>query len=118
MSDEAATPDSGIPKEERTFAMLCHLLGLVTNFVGPLVVWLIKKDTMPFVNEQGKEALNFYITVVIALIVSSFLIPVFFIGCALFAAVMIGAVVLTIMAAVKVNAGVHYRYPFALRLIK
>jgi len=49
----------------RNMAMLCHLLGLFTGFVGPLILWLLKKDEDPFIDRQGKEALNFQITVVI-----------------------------------------------------
>jgi uncharacterized Tic20 family protein len=50
--------------------MLCHLLGFFTSFVGPLVIWLIKKDTMSYVDYHGKEALNFQITLAIAFFVA------------------------------------------------
>jgi uncharacterized Tic20 family protein len=48
--------------EARTFGMLCHLSGLFLGFVGPLLFWLIKREQYPFVDDQGKEALNFHIT--------------------------------------------------------
>lgn len=111
------TPTGEISKDERTMAMLCHILGIPTGFVGPLVIWLIKKDTMPFVDEQGKEALNFHITVFIAYVISAVLMSVF-IGCVLMPIVIIGALILTIMATIQANEGKHYRYPVALRLIK
>ncbi len=86
----------------------------ILNIVAPLVLWLIKKDTMPFVNDQGKEVLNFQITVSIAIfvcIITILLIPV---------AILVGiaALVLMIIAAIKSNEGVAYRYPYILRLIK
>jgi uncharacterized Tic20 family protein len=113
-----------VSKEELNWAMYCHLAALagfvvpLGNVLGPLIVWLIKKDTMPLVDQQGKEALNFQITVLIACIVSALLIVVV-IGFLLLLIVGIGALVLTIMAAVKVSNGqLDYKYPFALRLIK
>ncbi|MEO1235173.1 MAG: DUF4870 domain-containing protein [Planctomycetota bacterium] len=117
-------PDSavGIPQEERTWAMLSHLSALAGyvipfgSIIGPLVVWLIKKDTMPFVDEQGKESLNFQITVAIAFVCC---IPLVFIIIGIFLIIALGivALVLMIVAAVKANNGEHYKYPFALRLV-
>ena len=113
-----------VPQEERTFGMLVHLAALsgfvgvpFGSILGPLIVWLIKKDSMPFVNEQGKESLNFQITVIIAVIIC---IPLIFvlIGLLLLPIVGIAALVLTIIAAVKANGGENYTYPFAIRLIK
>jgi len=104
--------------------MACHLAALsgfiipLGNIVGPLVVWLIKKDTMPMVNQHGKESLNFQITVLIAFMVCLVLTLVV-IGVVLMFVVGIGALVLTIMAAVKVSNGqFDYKYPFTLRLVK
>jgi uncharacterized protein len=111
-------------KEEQNWAMACHLVALsgfiipFGNVLGPLVVWLIKKDTMPLVDQHGKEALNFQITVLLAVIISALLVFVL-IGFLLLIVVGLGALILTIMAAVKVSNGeLNYRYPFALRLIK
>src|ERR1700761_2896163 len=53
-------------KDSVTMGMLCHLLGIPIGFLGPLIIWLVKKDTSPFVDDQGKEALNFQITRLIA----------------------------------------------------
>ena len=111
-----------IVQEEKTWGMLAHLTslsGLIIPFgslLGPLVVWLVKKDTMPFVADQGKEALNFNITVAIAAIVSGILTLVL-IGFLLLAVVAVGWLVLTILATIGANKGVAYRYPFTLRLI-
>ena len=113
------------------FAHLSALLGgLLTSafggwgsFLGPLVIWLIKKDTMPFVDSQGKEALNFNITLAI-IFVALTIFSVVTLGVGLLIAVPvaivvgIGALVLIIMASIKAKEGVAYRYPFTLRLVK
>ena len=125
---------SGIPADQRQWAMFAHLSalvgGLLTSaaggwgcFIGPLVIWLVKKDTMPFVNDQGKEALNFNITVAIVL-VGLVLLTVVTLGIGLLLTVPLGIIigiawlVVTIMAAIKANDGVAYRYPLTIRLIK
>lgn len=111
-----------ISQDEKTWGMLAHLSslsGFVIPFgslLGPLIIWLVKRDTMPFVADQGKEALNFNITVTIAAIVSGILTLVL-IGFLLLAVVVVGWLVLTIMATIEANKGVAYRYPFTLRLI-
>ncbi len=109
--------------EAKTLGMLCHLLALcgfvipLGTVLGPLVIWLLKKDQYAFVNDQGKESLNFQITVLIALLVS-FALMFLLIGFALVPAVAIAALVLVIMASVKASSGIYYRYPVCLRLIK
>ena len=126
--------DTAIPQEERQWAMFAHLSallgGLVTSaiggwgwFLGPLIIWLLKKDTMPFVADQAKESLNFNITVTaifLALMILGFITLGigFVIALPLMFVVGIAALVLIIMAAIKANDGVRYRYPFTIRLIK
>ena len=114
------TPDA----QARQWAMLCHyaaffwvLAPLIGNVIGPLVVWQLKKDLHPFVDEQGKEALNFQISVSLAAILCVLLMVVV-IGFPLLALVSIGALVLTIIAGIKANEGQAYRYPFSWRLLK
>jgi uncharacterized protein len=115
---EPQSPQGGAPsKDEKMFAMLSHLGGIVVGFIAPLIIWLVKREEMPFVNDQAKEALNFQITVAIAYFASSVLATVL-IGFLLFPAVMIANIVFCIVAGLKANEGVAYRYPFALRLIK
>lgn len=128
-------PPSGMPgQEERQWAMFAHLSallgGLLTSviggwgfFLGPLVIWLMKKETMPFVADQAKEALNFNITVsaifLLLLILSFLTLGIgFLITVPIMLVVGLGALVLVIMAAIKANDGVAYRYPFAIRLVK
>lgn len=106
------------------WGMLAHLsafAGLVVPFIGqvlgPLVIWLIKRETMPFVNDQGKEALNFQITITIAFAVAAVLVFAV-IGLLLLPLIAIADIIMTIIAAVKANEGVAYRYPITLRFIK
>ncbi|MDP1697869.1 MAG: DUF4870 domain-containing protein [Xanthomonadaceae bacterium] len=115
--------------DQRTWGMFCHLAALSAFFsgigflLGPLIVWLIKRDEMPFVNDQGKEALNFNITVLIAC-VALWIVTLVTFGLAMIFTiplmVVVGLVwlIVTIVAAIKANEGEYYRYPFALRLIK
>lgn len=109
--------------DARKWASLCHivaLVGLIGNGIGfvlgPLVVWLIKKDEDPFIDEQGKEAINFQITMVIAAIVSGIL-TIVVVGIFLLIAVGIVMIAFPIVAAVKASKGEHYRYPFTIRFI-
>lgn len=104
-------------KDAKLMAMLAHLLGIFTGFLGALVIWLVKKDDSEFVADQAKEALNFQITVLIAWVACGVL-SCLFIGIFLIPVVAIANLILCIMGAMKANDGVRYRYPFALRLIK
>ena len=115
--------DDAISKDERTWGMLCHLIafsGVIIpfgNIIGPLVIWLIKKDEMPFVNDQGKESLNFQITIFIAILVGVLLTFVL-IGIPFLIVLSIFWLVVVIMASIKANDGVAYRYPYAIRFLK
>jgi uncharacterized Tic20 family protein len=105
----------------RQYAMLTHLsalLGFVIPFgsiIAPLVMWQARK-TDEFIDDQGKEALNFQITVAIAAIVC-FLLTFVLIGLLLLPIVAIGALVLIVIAGLKANEGERYRYPFVWRII-
>ncbi|HEX5840955.1 MAG TPA: DUF4870 domain-containing protein [Pseudomonas sp.] len=123
MSDETPVPQPTPSQEARQWAMFCHFaafLGLVIpfgNLLGPLIVWQIKKDLDPFVDAQGKEALNFQISVALAMLLC-FLLMVVVIGFPLLVLVGIAALILTVIAGIKANEGQAYRYPFAWRLVK
>ena len=111
----AAAPD-------RTWDMLCHLsafAGVIVplgSILGPLVVWLIKKNEIPSVDAHGKESLNFQISVLIYLAVSALLVLVV-IGFFLMIAIGIAAIVLVIVASIKASNGELYRYPLTIRFI-
>jgi uncharacterized protein len=111
-------------QDERTWAMVAHLsafAALIVPFaggvLGPLVVWLIKRDQSEFVSDQGKEALNFNISVMIAWVICGLLIFVA-IGILLSAALFIYWFCVTIIAGIKASEGVRYRHRFTLRLVK
>ena len=125
--NEATAPPpvpSGAPSaDDRQWGMFAHLSALsgvvipFGNIIGPLVVWQVKKDTLPFAADQGKEALNFNITMLIAAFIG-FLLTFILIGLGLLPLIGIAWLVFTILAGIKANEGVAYRYPYALRLIK
>ncbi|MDX1694506.1 MAG: DUF4870 domain-containing protein, partial [Ketobacteraceae bacterium] len=113
-----------LTNDEKNWGVYCHLavflgvfLPVVGNFLGPGLVWLLKKEEYPFAGDQGKEVLNFQITLLLVSIAAGFL-----------SAVLIGVIVLwilpfywlifTIVGAVKASEGKAYRYPLTLRLIK
>ena len=107
--------------EARKWAMFCHISQLSTfigipGFIGPLVIWLMKKDDYPFVDEQGKEVLNFQISVFVYFVISAILI-IFVIGIFLIMALGLFALICSIIGAIKANDGLHYRYPFIFRLL-
>ena len=114
---------SGIPEEARTWAMICHLaalLGLLANgigfLLGPLLVWLVKRKEHSFVDDQGKEAVNFQITMIIAFLIAG-LLSLVVIGLLLLPVLALIEIVMPILAGLKANNGERYRYPFAIRLI-
>lgn len=104
-------------KDARTMGMLAHLLGIFTSFVGPLIIWLIKKDEFPFVDDQGKEALNWQITLMIAYMIGG-VTTLICIGAVILPLVGVCAIIFGIIGSMKANQGIRYRYPFAIRLVK
>jgi uncharacterized Tic20 family protein len=113
-----------LSKEEQNWGMLCHLTGLALllgvpfgHILGPLIVWLIRRNHYPFVDEQGKESLNFQISMTIYAILSALLMLVA-VGFVLIAVIVIADVVLAIVASVKVSNGKPYRYPLTIRFLK
>ena len=113
-----------VNKDARMWAMICHLSGLAGiilpasgNIVAPLIIWQIKKDNNPFIDEQGKEAVNFQISMSIYLI-ASIILSFICIGVPLIIATIIVYFVFLLIAAVKANNGFHYRYPLTIRFIK
>ena len=111
-------------KDARMWAMITHLSALsgfvgvpVGWILGPLVCWLIKKDQYPFVNRQGKEAMNWQLTLLIAAAIS---IPLVFvcIGVVLLGIIGVVDVVFTIVAGLKANEGIEYKYPWRIRFFK
>ncbi|MDI3322478.1 DUF4870 domain-containing protein [Pinibacter soli] len=110
----AENPVVAPTQDEKTVAMLAHLLTFVASILAPLIIYLIKKDESQFVATHAKESLNFQITMVIACIVLAITI----IGLFLIWIVGLFALVCVIVATIRANEGKIYRYPFTLRLIK
>ena len=113
-----------IKKEERNWAMLCYLAALAMyiaipfgHVIGPLVIWLIKKDEFPYVDAQGKESLNFQISMTIYFFIAGFMILVV-IGIVILPVLFVVQIIFIVIAAVKASEGEAYQYPFTIRLIK
>lgn len=112
-----------LSSEERNWAMLSHLSALLVfvapyaHILGPLLIWLLKRETSPFVDDQSKEALNFNISMIIYLTVAAVL-SCAFVGIPLLIGLALFHLVIVIVAAVRAANGEHYRYPLTIRFIK
>jgi uncharacterized Tic20 family protein len=124
-------PPPGNPESQaRTWNMLCHLSALagfvfpLGNILGPLLVWQIKKNEFPSVDVHGKAALNFQITVAIAMFVTGLVAGVLSFFCVgyllipLVLLIVLGGMILAIIAGIKANNGEDYQYPWSLDLVK
>ncbi len=112
----APAPPGTITADDRSMSMLIHLLSLVSGFVGPLIVWLIKRDQSAFVDYHGKEALNFQISMFIYW-TGALLAMIILIGFLLIPVLLVLQILFPILAAVAANKGEYYRYPLSIRLI-
>jgi len=104
------------PTDQRMWAMLGHLGGILFGFLAPLVVYLVQKDRGQYVKEQSAEALNFQITLLIGYVVS-FILTFLIIGIFTWIAVGIAGLVFAIIAGLAANKGENYRYPVNIRMI-
>jgi uncharacterized protein len=127
----APTPPPNPEGQARTWNMLCHLSALLGfigvplgNILGPLLVWQIKKNEFPSVDAHGKAALNFQLTVLIAVLVggaAAFVLSFFCIGVLLFPFVILIALcgfIFPIIAGIKANEGKDYKYPYSFEFVK
>lgn len=105
------------PSDERTWAMLAHLGGIVLGFIAPLVVLLVQGEKSQFVRRASIESLNFQITLVIAYVVCGVLV-LLLVGLLLLPIVFVVSLVLMIVAGVKANGGEEYRYPVTVRFVQ
>ena len=121
---QVAPPASPANNDERNWAMFCHLAALagyvgVPAFgivLGPLVVWLIKRNDLPLVDQEGKKALNFQITMLIGYAIAAVLIFAV-VGVFLLAALAIANLVFIILASIKTSQGETYEYPYSIRFL-
>lgn len=109
-------------RDERMWGMFCHLSALAGymipfgSVIGPLIIWSMKKDEFPYVNEQGKEALNFQISMLIYFIISAFLVLIV-VGILLLIALGIFQLIMIIIASIKANNGEKFVYPLSMKFI-
>jgi uncharacterized Tic20 family protein len=120
---DSVTEPAGVPtQDERTWGMVAHLAALAFfifpfgNILGPLIVYLTRRDQSAFVAAHAREALNFNITMALGALVSCLLL-LFFIGVIFAALIFVFWLAMTIVAALKANEGLPYRYPFTVRLV-
>lgn len=104
-------------KDDRLLSMLIYVTSIFTTIIGPLIIWLIKRDESEFINYHGKEYFNFVISFFVYSLVAG-LSTIILIGFILVPIVTIAFIVLLIIAAVKSYNGEYYRIPFVFRLIK
>jgi uncharacterized Tic20 family protein len=116
-------PGAAPDEDERTWGMLAHLsafagfvLPFLGNAIGPLVIWLARREQSAFVAEQAKEALNFNISVLLGWVICAALTLVF-VGFLLGVVLFIYWIVATIVAGIKAGEGIRYRYPFSIRFV-
>ena len=107
---------SSSQSEATTLAVLVHLSLFAFGLVGPLVLYLVKKDSSPFLRHHAAQALNFHITVAIA-VFASFAMVFVLIGFVLLPAVAIASSILAIVAAVRASRGEPYRYPLTIPFV-
>jgi uncharacterized protein len=126
-ADEDALPSvqqTSLTSDERMWGLFCHLSALVASgltgmgFLGPLICWLVKKDSSKFVDDQGKESLNFQLNMLIYLVIAG-LIAVATCGVGVVLLIPIGlyAFIMPIIAGIKANSGEMYRYPLTFRML-
>ncbi|MBB3103501.1 DUF4870 domain-containing protein [Azomonas macrocytogenes] len=123
MNDRNLLPPA-LDRETRQWAMLCHyaaffglMVPMIGNVIGPLILWQLKREAHSFIDQQGKEALNFQITYSILMMICGVL-AWFIIGFPLMALISLIAFVLVVIAGIRANEGKSYRYPFCWRLVK
>lgn len=113
MANDITVPNN----DDKNIATITHLAGTVFSFIPALIVWLLKKDDSAYIADQAKEALNFQITVAIAMFIAGSILTWLLIGFAIMPVIWMGNIILCIIAAIATSKGETYRYPLCLRLI-
>lgn len=116
-------PPDGMTNDVKNWGMLCHLIALLAmplgfgHILGPLIVWLMKRETHPFIDDQGKESLNFQISMSLYTLVAALSLCIV-IGVVLLPVIVVLNVIFVIIASIKASSGEAYRYPLTIRLVK
>jgi uncharacterized protein len=108
---------ANVSSDERTMAILVHILSIFFWIFPGLIIYLIKKDESPYVAEHAKEALNFQISVTILSIIG-IILSIIIIGIFVLIAVGLLNLILCIIATIKASDNIVYKYPFSIRLVK
>ncbi|HOF42096.1 MAG TPA: DUF4870 domain-containing protein [Candidatus Hydrogenedentes bacterium] len=126
-NEEAGTDPAfhfGRGKDERMWGMACHLSGAAiltcipfANVLGPFVIWMLKREDYAFVDKEGKEAVNFQLTMFIAMAIG-YVLSLLGIGLLILLAVAVVDLIFVLIASMKANEGESYRYPLTFRFIK
>ncbi|WP_442594137.1 DUF4870 domain-containing protein [Neobacillus sp. D3-1R] len=103
--------------DERLLAAAIYVISFFTAFIGPLIIWLLKKNDSEFIDYHGKEYLNFIISYSVYSVISVILM-IILIGFVTIWIIGIASFVFTIIAAIKAYEGKEYRIPLVFRLIK
>lgn len=122
--NEVPNTSKELNSDVRMWAMIAHLASLIVfiipvfgNIIGPLLIWVLKRDEHPFISDQGKESINFQLSITIYIFISVILIFAA-IGIVLLILVGLASVILTVIAAINAYDGKAYRYPLTIRFIK
>lgn len=116
-SQSAETKYQNVTSDERTMAILCHVLSIFFWIFPSLIIYLIKKEESPYVASHAKEALNFQISIFIFSIIAGILV-LLLVGIFLLIAIYFLNIILCIIATIKASDNILYRYPFSIRIIK
>lgn len=114
--------DESVTSDQRTYATFMHLMlvlatvTVVPTVLGPLIMWLIKRHESPFIDDHGREALNFNISILIYMLISG-LAFICGIGVILLPIVWGFGLIFSVVAAISANRGEYYRYPACIRII-
>tara|TARA_B100000745_G_scaffold254222_1_gene176630 strand:- start:1201 stop:1605 length:405 start_codon:yes stop_codon:yes gene_type:complete len=118
-----ANEPAPLSADEKNWGMYCHLAvfaGFVIpfgNVIGPLILWSMKKDEYAFADYNGKEALNFQLTMLI-IFIGCFILSFIFIGLFLMMGFGLFSLIVTVLAIIKSSSGEYYRYPFKIQFVK
>ncbi|MCK5012376.1 MAG: DUF4870 domain-containing protein [Candidatus Omnitrophica bacterium] len=111
-------------EQDHVWAILCHLSALalfiippIGQILGPLIIWLIKKNDMPYVNEEGKKSLNFQISMTIYMFIA-FVLCFVAVGIPLLVLLLLTNIVLVIIASIKTSKKEKFQYPCTILFIK
>ena len=113
MSEVTLVPSN----DDKNIVTITHLAGTIFSFIPALIVWILKKNDSAYIADQAKEALNFQITVAIALFVCGSILSWVLIGLMIMPIIWLANIVICIIAAISTSKGETYRYPLCLRLI-